>query len=94
MAYSILYKKSVERDLRKLPITVISKLLDQIEQKLAHQPENCPRLKGRFEGLQRLRMGEYRVIFAVFGQDVHVLRICHHKDAYKGAGFNPIDLLS
>jgi mRNA-degrading endonuclease RelE of RelBE toxin-antitoxin system len=44
--------------------------------------------------LQRLRMGEYRVIFAVFGQDVHVLRICHHKDAYKGAGFNPIDLLS
>jgi mRNA interferase RelE/StbE len=85
LAYNILYKKSVERDLKKLPKTVISNLLDQIEQKLAHQPETYPRLKGSFQGLLRLRVGEYRVIFTVFGQDVHVLRIAHRKDAYREA---------
>jgi mRNA interferase RelE/StbE len=86
LAYNILYKKSVERDLKKLPKTVTSNLLDQIEQKLAHQPENYPRLKGPFQGLRRLRVGEYRVIFTVFDQDVHILRICHRKDAYRRTG--------
>jgi mRNA interferase RelE/StbE len=82
LAYNILYKKSVGRDLKKLPKTVTSNLLDQIEQKLAYQPENYPRLKGPFQGLRRLRVGEYRVIYTVLGQDVHVLRIAHRKDAY------------
>ncbi|MCX5971925.1 MAG: type II toxin-antitoxin system RelE/ParE family toxin [Coprothermobacterota bacterium] len=43
--------------------------------------------------MRRIRVGDYRVIFAVFGQDVHVLRICHRKDAYREAGFGPIDTL-
>ena len=93
LLYNILYKKSMERDLRALSKTIALKLLDQIEKKLADHPENYPGLKGRFHGLRRMRVGDYRVIFAVFGQDVHILRICHCKDAYREAGFDPIDSL-
>lgn len=91
LVYNIVYKKSVERDLRALSKAIALKLLDQIEQKLADHPEDSPGLKGRFRGLRRMRVGDYRVIFAVFVQDVHVLRICHRKDAYREAGFGPID---
>ncbi|MCX5975267.1 MAG: type II toxin-antitoxin system RelE/ParE family toxin [Coprothermobacterota bacterium] len=91
MVYNILYKKSVERDLKALSKAIALKLLDQIEQKLADHPEDYPGLKGRFRGLPRMRVGDYRVIFAVFVQDVHVLRICHRKNAYREAGFGPID---
>jgi hypothetical protein len=40
-----------------------------------------------------MQVGDYRVIFAMFSQDVHVLRLCHLKDAYREAGFGPIDTL-
>ncbi|MCX5975926.1 MAG: type II toxin-antitoxin system RelE/ParE family toxin [Coprothermobacterota bacterium] len=60
---------------------------------MADHPESFPGLKGRFRGLRKIRVGDYRVIFAVFGQDVHVLRICHRRDAYGEAGFGPIDML-
>lgn len=106
LLYNILYKKSVERDLRALSKAIALKLLDQIEQKLnttGHDTflgQNCivsqfipEGLKGQFRGLRRMRVGDYRVIFAVFSQDVHVLRICHRKDAYREASFGPIDTL-
>jgi mRNA interferase RelE/StbE len=59
------------------------RLLDRVEKDLPDQANACPRLKGEFSGLQRLRIGDYRVIFAIVEQDVIVLRISHRKDAYK-----------
>lgn len=40
-------------------------------------------LKGQFAGLRKYRIGDYRVIYAILGDDVLVLRIGHRKDVYK-----------
>ena len=84
MAYNVVYKKSVHRDLKKLSKAEVSRILDQIEQELTKKPESYPVLKGQFAGLRRYRIGDYRVIYALVGTDILVLRIAHRKDVYKG----------
>ncbi len=84
MAYNVVYKKSVHRDLKKLSKAEVSHILDQIEQELTKKPESCPVLKGQFAGLRKYRIGDYRVIYALVGTDILVLRIGHRRDVYKG----------
>ncbi len=84
MAYNVVYKKSVQRDLKKLSKAEISRILDQIEQELTKKPESYPVLKGRFAGLRKYRIGDYRVIYALVGKDILVLRIGNRRDVYKG----------
>ena len=83
MAYNIVYKKSVERDLKKLAKVEATKILDQIERELSRTPEINPTLKGQFAGLRKYRIGDYRVIYAVLGNDVLILRIGHRRDVYR-----------
>lgn len=83
MAYNIVYKKSVHRDLKKLSKSEANRILDQIEQELSKKPESNPVLKGQFAGLRKFRIGEYRVIYALLGADVLILRIGHRKNVYK-----------
>ena len=83
MAYNIIYKKSVRRDLKKLSKPEAKRILDLIEKKLIKQPESNPVLKGQFAGLRKYRVGDYRVIYALLDLDILILRIGNRKDAYK-----------
>ena len=84
MAYNIVYKKSVYRDLKKLSKAEAGRLLDQIERELVKKPESNPVLKGPFAGLRKFRVGDYRIIYALLGDDLLILRIGHRKNIYKG----------
>ena len=83
MAYEIVYKRSVARDLKKLSKAEARRLLHRIEGQLSKRPAAGPLLKGRFAGLRRCRVGDYRVIYALLGPRVLVLRVRHRKDAYR-----------
>lgn len=84
MAYNVVFKKSVHRDLKKLSKAEVIQILDQIEQELTKNPESFPALKGQFAGLRKYRIGDYRVIYAIIGTDILVLRIGHRRDVYRG----------
>jgi mRNA interferase RelE/StbE len=83
LAYNIIYKKSVYRDLKKLSKAEAGRLLDQIEDELSKKADTYPVLKGQFAGLRKYRVGDYRVIYAILRNDVLILRIGHRKDVYK-----------
>jgi mRNA interferase RelE/StbE len=83
LAYNILYKKSVQRDLKKLSKAEASRILIQIEKELSEKADTYPILKGQFAGLRKYRVGGYRVVFAILGDDVLILRIGHRRDVYK-----------
>lgn len=83
MAYSVVYKSSVQRDLKKLPKAEARRVLGLIEIELSENAETYLVLKGQFAGLRKYRVGDYRVVFAVLGNEVLVLRIGHRKDIYK-----------
>jgi mRNA interferase RelE/StbE len=83
LAYNIVYKKSVQRDPKRIPKAESNRLLNEIEAELATKAEAFPILKGPFTGLRKYRSGDYRVIYAILGDDVLVLRIGHRKDIYR-----------
>ena len=82
MAFEIAYKKSVRKDLANLGKAEARRVLDKIEKDLSTRADRYPALKGQFAGLRKLRVGDYRVIFAILGQQVLVLRIGHRSEIY------------
>ena len=83
MAYRIVYKKSVQRDLKKLGKAQASHILDQIDKDLLDHPDSFPTLKGQFAGLRKYRIEDYRVIYVILDEDVVILRIGHRREVYK-----------
>ncbi len=83
MAFDIAYKKSVGKDLAGLGKAEARRILDKIEQELPARADSYPALKGEFSGLRKLRVGDYRVIFAILGTQVLVLKVGHRKDFYE-----------
>lgn len=83
MAFDIAYKKSVGRDLAGLGKAEARRTLDKIEKELPARADSYPVLKGQFSGLRKLRVGDYRVIFAILDTQVLVLRIGHRKEVYE-----------
>ena len=82
MAFDIAYKKSVAKDLADLGKAEARRILDKIEKDLPARAGTYPVLKGPFSGLRKLRVGDYRVIFAILGNQVLVLRIGHRREIY------------
>ena len=76
------YKASVERDLRKVDKKQVSRILDKIEETLRKDPDAGDALKGQYKGLFKLRVGDYRVIYAKTKVGVLILRISHRSKAY------------
>ena len=83
--YSIVFKKSAQKDLQKLPATkalIIGKKLAQLTEEKHNL--NILKLTGHAIPTHRLRVGDYRIIFEVHEREIVVLviGIKHRKDAY------------
>lgn len=83
MTVKVLYKTSVRRDLKKIDQKSVQRILREIRNVLGNNPKSGEALHGEFAGLYKLRIGDYRVIYALLEQDVLVLRIRHRSKAYE-----------
>jgi mRNA interferase RelE/StbE len=77
------YKASVARDLDRLDPPDARRVLTRIEKALASGGGAGERLSGEFAGLFKLRVGDYRVIYARTTEGFLVLRIGHRSDVYR-----------
>jgi mRNA interferase RelE/StbE len=82
LEYNITYKKSVIKDLKKINKSDLKKIVSIIEKELSLKPESYSALKGEFAGLRKLRVGNYRVIYAIIDKEVLILRVGHRKEVY------------
>lgn len=83
MAFKIAYKNSVERDLKKINKKQLKIIFNKIESGLSVKADKFPSLTGKFEGLRKFRVGDYRIIYSIFEDTVLILRVAHRKEAYK-----------
>ena len=83
MSYKIAFKKSVARDLKKIDRDQVDRILRKIEDELPEKAETFPVLTGKFSGLRKFRIGDYRVIYSIIGDTALILRIAHRRDAYR-----------
>ena len=83
MVYKIEYKSSVRRDLKLIDKKIVGNILSKISETLSTSTKSGESLHGEFTGLYKLRLGEYRVIYAIIGNEsVLILRIRHRSKAY------------
>ncbi len=83
MAYRITFKASVSRDLKRLSKPETVRILLRISSDLPEKADHLPELKGKFAGLRKFRIGDYRVVFAVIGDSILITRIGHRREIYK-----------
>jgi len=83
--YDILYKKSVEKELRKLPKSVLTPIIKKI-QKLAKnpRPNGSTKLHGA-KNLYRTRHTDYRIIYEINDGQLVILiiKVAHRKEVYR-----------
>lgn len=83
MSYKIAFKKSVSRDLKKIDRDQVKRILRKIEEDLPEKADGFPALTGKFTGLRKFRVGDYRIIYALIEDTVLILRISHRRESYR-----------
>ncbi len=84
MAYRIVYHPAVlAEDIPSINRNLQRRLVQAIERRLTTEPTvyGAP-LRHRLKGYWKLRVGDYRIVYEVVGQEVRILRIDHRKDVY------------
>lgn len=82
MPARIEYKASVAADLNEIDPSLARRILIKIEKALRAEGRTGKPLAGEFAGLHRLRVKDYRVIYARTTEGYLVLRIAHRRDVY------------
>jgi mRNA interferase RelE/StbE len=73
----------VARDLKKIDKDQADRILRKIEDELPEKAEAFPVLAGKFSGLRKFRVGDYRVIYSIINDTALILRISHRREAYR-----------
>ncbi len=83
--YQIVFKKSAEKELEKLPFKAIKRVSSAIDS-LAQNPRpvGSRKLEGQKESLWRIRAGDYRVIYLIEDSVniIEIRRVGNRKDIY------------
>lgn len=83
--YAITFARSARKELESLDASVVNRIFPRIEA-LAKEPRprGCRKLHGE-ESLWRIRVGNYRVVYAIYDEDqvVDVIAVGHRSKAYR-----------
>lgn len=82
MKYKIAFKKSVSKDLKNIGKEQSKRILNKIEKELPLAANKYSELKGRFKGLRKVRVGDYRIVYTVIKDIVLIVRVGHRKEIY------------
>jgi mRNA interferase RelE/StbE len=82
--YKIIWLEETKKDLRNISKSEVEKILKKVESQLSANPHSGLKMVGKFKGLNRIRIGDYRVIYSIedLTITVSVIRVGHRKDVY------------
>jgi mRNA interferase RelE/StbE len=82
--YKLLYHPDVKKiDLPKIDNQNKTMIKRAIEERLATHPETYGKpLQRTLKGYWKLRVGDFRVVFKIIGDEILILAVMHRKDIY------------
>jgi mRNA interferase RelE/StbE len=88
LAYHLVYHADVEKvDLPRIDEKNKSMIKRAIEERLTTQPDVYGKpLQRTLKGYWKLRVGEYRVVFKLRGNELRILGIIYRKKVYRDIG--------
>jgi mRNA interferase RelE/StbE len=84
MPYSVTFRASASKELRKLPIAA-RKQVSELVDSLAHDPRPRGVKKMVGAGAWRIRIGDYRVVYSIMDQQlvVEIIKIGNRREVYR-----------
>jgi mRNA interferase RelE/StbE len=84
MPFSAIYHPEIKkRDIPKLNADIRDRIRRAIETRLLIAPhEYGEPLRKSLKGYWKLRIGDYRVVFRILGDEILILGLCHRKEIY------------
>ena len=84
LTYTLQIDDKVIKDLKKIDKTWQRRILSKIKTILVNDPHSGKKLVGNLSPFYRLRVGDYRIIYAILEDvvAVEVIKIKHRKDIY------------
>ena len=84
LAYTLQIDDKVLKDLKKIDKTWQKRILSKIKSVLTEDPHSGKKLVGDLSSFYRLRVGDYRIIYAIIEETVvvEVIKIRHRKNVY------------
>jgi mRNA interferase RelE/StbE len=73
----------VARDLKRIGKDQVDRILRKIEEELPEKADTIALLSGKFSGLRKFRVGNYRVIYSILGDTALILRISHRREVHR-----------
>jgi len=85
MPFKLSYHPDVKKvDLPKIDAKAKAMIRRAIEERLVTHPEVYGKpLQRTLKGYWKLRVGDYRVVFKISGDEIHILGIIHRKEVYE-----------
>ena len=83
--YKILYVRSVEKEIKKLPTKIRISVIKKIQSlQGTPQPTGSVKLRGT-TNLYRIRHSDYRIIYSIESSElvILVIKVAHRKDVYR-----------
>jgi mRNA interferase RelE/StbE len=75
--------QSVLKDLRNLPKEVKGRAaISILELATVPRPPGAETMQGH-DHAYRIRVGDYRVVYTVYGEEVNIIAVSHRKDIYR-----------
>ena len=85
MAYELYIERHAEKDLKKLPESLFSDIIENIKSLPNNpRPSNSKKIKGS-QSDWRLRIGNYRVLYEINNttKTIIIMRVKHRREAYR-----------
>lgn len=84
VAYRVLLKESVRKDLESIPKTDLKRIINRIGSlATAPRPVGCEKLSG--QDRYRIRQGKYRILYTIHDLEltVWVVKVAHRREVYR-----------
>jgi len=84
LKYRVIYHKNIKKDLKKLDKKTIRLFFEAVKEIILKDPYQGIGLKGKYSGLCKYRIGNYRIVYSIEGNElmVLILRVRHRKNVY------------
>jgi mRNA interferase RelE/StbE len=85
MTFVVLYHPDVKAvDIPQINVDIQKRIRRAIENRLMVAPQEYGEpLRKTLKGYWKLRVGDYRVVFRINGEEILILGICHRKKIYQ-----------
>ncbi len=83
MNYNLVYTRRAEKDIKKLDSSIKGRIGNALLKFQDNPLLYSDKLSDPALGTYKFRIGDYRVIFDIEGNDVVILRVGHRREIYK-----------